>query len=186
MYIFASGKEPACWCRRHKRHGSIPGWERSPGGRHGNPLQYSCLENPMNREAWRATVHSTAKSQTWLKWLTTCACTLEKKSQAHLTLKKWGLWARWQKFSISVSPCVHAKPLQSFLTLWTLCTVACQAPLSMGFSRHKYWSGLPCPPPGNLLLQGRNPSVLGLLHWQVGSLLRAQSGKSGGTISEPS
>ena len=34
--------------------GSIPGSGRSPGGRHGNPLQYSCLENPMDRGAWRA------------------------------------------------------------------------------------------------------------------------------------
>ena len=37
--------------------GSVPEWERSPGGGHGNPLQYSCLENPMDRGAWRATVH---------------------------------------------------------------------------------------------------------------------------------
>ena len=36
--------------------GSIPGSERSPGGGHGDPLQYSCLENPMNRGAWQATV----------------------------------------------------------------------------------------------------------------------------------
>ena len=36
--------------------GSIPGWGRSPGGGNGNPLQYSCLENPMDREAWWATV----------------------------------------------------------------------------------------------------------------------------------
>ena len=35
----------------------IPGSRRSPGGRHGNPLQYSCLENLMDRGAWRATVH---------------------------------------------------------------------------------------------------------------------------------
>ena len=41
------------------------GW--SPGGLHGNPLQYSCLENPMDRGAWWATVHRVAKSQTWLK-----------------------------------------------------------------------------------------------------------------------
>ena len=39
---------------------------RSPGGRHGNPLQYSCLENSMDKGAWWATVHSVAKSQTWL------------------------------------------------------------------------------------------------------------------------
>ena len=43
--------------------GSIPGSGRSPGGRHGNPIQYSCLENPMDRGAWWATVHGVAKSQ---------------------------------------------------------------------------------------------------------------------------
>ena len=41
----------------------IPGSGRSPGGRHGSPLQYSCLENPMNRGAWWATVHGVAESQ---------------------------------------------------------------------------------------------------------------------------
>ena len=50
--------------------GLIPGWGRSPGGGYGNPLQYSCLENPMNRGAWWATVHGVAKSQTRLKWHT--------------------------------------------------------------------------------------------------------------------
>ena len=44
--------------------GSIPGLGRSHGEKHGNPLQYSCLENPMDREAWRATIHGVAKSQT--------------------------------------------------------------------------------------------------------------------------
>ena len=44
--------------------GSIPGLGRSPGGGHGNPLQYSCLENPMDRGAWQALVHRVAKSQT--------------------------------------------------------------------------------------------------------------------------
>ena len=47
--------------------GSIPGWGRSPGGGNGNPLQYSCLENPMDRGSWRATVHSVKKSWTQLK-----------------------------------------------------------------------------------------------------------------------
>ena len=42
--------------------GSIPGLGRSPGGGHGNPLQYSCLENPMDRGAWRATVHRITNS----------------------------------------------------------------------------------------------------------------------------
>ena len=43
--------------------GSIPGLERSPGGGHGNLLQFSCLENPMDRGAWQATVYRVAKSQ---------------------------------------------------------------------------------------------------------------------------
>ena len=42
----------------------IPGWGRSPGGGHGYPLQYSCLENPIDRGAWRAAVHRAAKSWT--------------------------------------------------------------------------------------------------------------------------
>ena len=41
--------------------GSIPGLGRSSGGGHGNPFQYSCLENPMNREAWQAMVHRVTK-----------------------------------------------------------------------------------------------------------------------------
>ena len=46
--------------------GSIPGLGRFPGGGHGNPLQYSCLENPMDRGAWWATVHRITKSWTQL------------------------------------------------------------------------------------------------------------------------
>ena len=46
--------------------GSIPGLGRSPGEGNGNPLQYSCVENPMNGGAWWATVHGIAKSWTWL------------------------------------------------------------------------------------------------------------------------
>ena len=52
--------------------GSIPGLGRSPGEGHGNPLQYFCLENPMDRRAWRVTVHGDAKSWTQLSDL---ACT---------------------------------------------------------------------------------------------------------------
>ena len=42
--------------------GSIPGSGRSPGGGNGNPLQYSCLENPMDREVWQDTVHGVTES----------------------------------------------------------------------------------------------------------------------------
>ena len=44
--------------------GSIPGWGRSPGEGHGNPLKYSCLENPMDREAWQTVVYGSAQSWT--------------------------------------------------------------------------------------------------------------------------
>ena len=51
--------------------GSVPGLGRSPGEEPGNPLQYSCLENPMDRGAWWAAVHGVTKSWTRLKWLST-------------------------------------------------------------------------------------------------------------------
>ena len=51
--------------------GLIPGSGRSPGGGHGNPLQYSCLENLMDRGGWHATVHGVEKNQTSLKRLST-------------------------------------------------------------------------------------------------------------------
>ena len=51
--------------------GSVPWYGRSPGGGHGNPLQCSCLQNPMDRGAWWATVHGVAKSHTQPKWLST-------------------------------------------------------------------------------------------------------------------
>ena len=57
-----SCKESACQCRRHSL---IPGWERALGGGHGNPLQYSCLGNPMDRGAWWATVQRVGK-----EWVT--------------------------------------------------------------------------------------------------------------------
>ena len=58
------GKESAC---NVGDPGSIPGLGRSPGEGNGKPLQYSCLENSMDREAWWATVHRVTKSQTQLK-----------------------------------------------------------------------------------------------------------------------
>ena len=54
----SDGKESAC---NAEDPGSSPGSGRSPGGEHGNPLQYSCLENPMDGGAWRATVHGVTR-----------------------------------------------------------------------------------------------------------------------------
>ena len=63
-----SGKASTC---NTGSTGSIPGLGQSSGGGHGNPLQYSCLENPMDRGAWWATIHGVTKSQTRLKQLGT-------------------------------------------------------------------------------------------------------------------
>ena len=73
-----TGKEPTCQCRRHTRHKrqTLPamwemwvwslGWEDPLEDNNGNPLQYSCLENSMNRGAWWAAVHGVVKS--WKAW----------------------------------------------------------------------------------------------------------------------
>ena len=69
-----NGKEFAYQCRRHKKRGldsSVFGFRRSPGGGHGNPLQYSYLENPMHRGAWQAVVPRVTKSWTQLKQFST-------------------------------------------------------------------------------------------------------------------
>ena len=69
--FWLSRKESACNAADTGDMGSIPEWGRFPGGGYGNPLQYSCLENPMDRGAWQATVHRVAQSRTQLKRLST-------------------------------------------------------------------------------------------------------------------
>ena len=77
---------------------------------------------------------------------------------------------------VSVSGCMLScfRLVGLFETPWT---VAYQAPLSMGFSRQLYWSGLPCPPPGDLSDLGIEHMCLSLLHWQEGSLPLTPPGK---------
>ena len=82
--------------------GSIPGLGRSPGEGNNYPLQYSCLENAMERGAWQATVHGVAKRWTWLSnwtiemvWL----CLSERESESHSVVSNslWlhGLYSPW-------------------------------------------------------------------------------------------
>ena len=75
--------------------GLIPGSGRSPGGGHGNPLQYSCLENPMDRGAWWAMIHGVAKSRTQLKRLTHSLFYIrvgsDIRNQNDAELKSWAL-----------------------------------------------------------------------------------------------
>ena len=77
-----------------KTVGSVPGQGRSHGEGHGNPLQYSCLENPMARGPWQVIIHRVAKSQTWLKQLSMCAqnktnASLKKKKKIASVKKNW-------------------------------------------------------------------------------------------------
>ena len=129
----------------------------SPGGGNGNLLQYSCLENPMDRGAWWATVHGVAKSWTRLKRLSTThtyiyrlPCEPPSYHHFHPTplghhrALNWAPCAIQQVPTLSVS--LATKLCPTLVTPWT---VVCQAPLSMGFSRQEYWSGLLFPSPGD-------------------------------------
>ena len=73
--------------------GSIPGSARSTGGGHGNTLQYFCMENPMERGAWPATVHRVTQTWTWLKQLSTHTQEFGKISEGPLVIhrlkRKW-------------------------------------------------------------------------------------------------
>ena len=111
--------------------GSIPGSGRSPGGWNGTRLQYSCLENSMDRGAWWATVHRVAESDTaeWLN-MNTPIC-----SDRSLTRKP-------------LHVCLAAKVVSDSLRPHGL-YVACYS-LSMGLSRQEYWRGLPFPFPKTL------------------------------------
>ena len=91
-------KNPLASAEDMRDSSSIPGLGRSPGGGHGNPLQYSCLENPMDR-AWRAAVHGVAKWWTRLKQLSTHRCTGTKLSTLTVQNCKWSnsvkSWISW-------------------------------------------------------------------------------------------
>ena len=87
----ASGKESTCQCRRHKRCDFDPWVGTIPWRGHGDPLRYSCLENPMDRGARPATDYGVAKSQTQWK---NSACTQFRSN--------WNLKDRWKKFTYVV------------------------------------------------------------------------------------
>ena len=133
--------------------GSIPRLGRSPGEGNGYPLQYSCLENPMNRGDWHATVHGVIKSQTQLNNFH-----YEHSFLVQVMILSIGHSCTISRLCVCVQMLSH---VQLFVTSWN---IAYQASLSMGFLRQEYWSGLPFPPPGIFLIQGSNLHLLCLLH----------------------
>ena len=112
------------------------------GEGNGNPLQCSCLENPRDRGAWWAAVSGVAQSRTWLKRLSSSSNSTQ---------------FRTSKFFLPVSVLSRFSCVWLFVTLWT---VACQVPLSMGFSRQEYQSWVPLSSPGDLPNPGKLASLL--------------------------
>ena len=190
-----SDKEPTCQCRRHRWRFN-PWVGKIPKGGHGNPLQYFCLENPVDRGAWQATVHGIVKSLTWLKQLSMHVCmknaemlSNEKTLGSPLDNKEiklvnpkgnqswiihWKDWCwSWSSNALAAwcKESTHWKRVKvkdagkdwrqeekgggsgldmrsrfGHVRLFaTPGTVASQAPLSTGFSRQEYLSGLPFP-----------------------------------------
>ena len=88
-----SGEESACQCRKQEMRDWSPGLGRSPGGGNGNPLSYFCLENFMDRGAWRAIVHGVAKSRTWQSTHTVYV-TNDSKSSGRIV---WELQINWSR-----------------------------------------------------------------------------------------
>ena len=103
----------------------------------------------MNMEPWPL-----KSAWVWVLTLPSTAMVLLKLLHLSASISSFVIW---EQFSAHMM-CVLV--VQSCLTLWLPWTVAHQAPLSMGFSRQEYWSGLPCPPPGDLLDPGMEPASL--------------------------
>ena len=162
--------------------GSIPGSERSPGERNGNPLQYPCLENPMDRRAWQA-VESMGSQRVGHDWATELNWTelrgTELTSWFHIysrPIQVYGVFntdsgPKSLKTTEDPSICQlllfsHSFMSKSFVTPWT---IAWQIPLSMGFSRQEYWGRLPSPSPRDLPDPGLelvSPALVeGFYHW---------------------
>ena len=100
--------------------GLIPGLGRSPGGGHGNPLQYSCLENPKDRGAWWTIVYRVEKSQRWLKWHSTPRNTNLVSFNCTTSWCFLGSDLFWSKIAIKVmldlllSNCCISEPITHF------------------------------------------------------------------------
>ena len=112
--------------------GFIPGWGRSPEEGNGNPLQYSCLENFMDRGAWWATVHEVTKNQTWLSdWhyhilLNVVINIYGSQLTSYLIVNNWMLSpkirnkTRISAFAISIQHCTGGSSYSIWARKWNI------------------------------------------------------------------
>ena len=181
--------------------GSTPGLGRAPGEGNGNPLQYSCLENPMDKGAWWATAHGVAKSQDITVRARTHTHTEIKSALRLVTRQIWlpsqsFVWdtqefthdTRNMKSSEKESTSKHLREQKIHIcccflvkSCLTLCDpMNCNPPVSSvhGDSPGKNIGvGHHALLQGLFLTQGLNPHLLHLLHWQAGSLPLVPLGK---------
>ena len=141
-----------------KRHWFHPWVGRSPGGRYGNLLQYSCLENCLDRGAWRATVHGVAKTQTQLKRLSmqTCVSLVNLPNNPMITPSLPNLWSAYCLFRVTPDYLSSCEVTASHFSLWTTASpihiTYWNWPLSLGRTssfwqkalKHSLW-GVLCP-----------------------------------------
>ena len=117
-----------------------------------NPLQYSCLGNPMDREAWRTTVHGVSQSWTQLSM---------QSMYVQLQPRRFiRVFCNILYICVCISVCCVLSRFSRVQLFATLRTGAFQTPLSMKFSRQEYQSGLPCPSPQDLPNPGIEPAFL--------------------------
>ena len=156
----------------------IPGLQKSPGEGNGNPLQYSCLGNPVDRGAWRAIVHGIEKesdvTQPLLLLLLSCFSLVRlcatPWTAAHQAPPSLGFSRQEHRSGLPFPSPTHesekwkvkVKSLSRVPLPATPWTAAHQAPPSMGFSRQEYWSGVPLPSP---TIQYTNAFIWNLERW---------------------
>ena len=146
----------------------IPGSGSSPGGGNGNPLQYSCLENSMNRGAWQATVHGVAKSWIWLSDLAgmharmthqdipihKLAYCLATKKRANYWYMQWSgclskilHWAKQTRLKETLYDSILFKEQEQTKLIYgdkKICSYLWEGALTMKAHEHNFWRCWKC------------------------------------------
>ena len=152
----------------------IPGSRRSPGGRHDNELQCSCLENRMDSGAWWVPVHRVAKSQTQLKQWHACRQIRLRTTYSYILLypccRLWGRTESDMTEQLNTHTQIHVHLSLCIYYVLSCSVVSDSLPHGLrptrllspwGFFRQEYWSGLHCPPLGDRPDPGIKPTSHG-------------------------